>query len=217
MNHAHVPAALVALLLAASPAFAQTVASGWTEYHPQQTLFTMGYQMSQPIGSLHGYVDSASFRGFTFDWRSLLTKQFSGGVRFAWNRYNQSFPDFTQTTTTGGTLSSPVYRYADQFAVEAIGHYYLDTGPDSRFLPFLGVGIGGVWSSSYQQTIDLGVSQSGFYFIVSPELGLNFVLARGSTTASLNLAVLYNFTTISFRNVSNAQSLAETIGLTFNY
>ncbi|MGZ3481273.1 MAG: hypothetical protein ACXU81_13040, partial [Myxococcaceae bacterium] len=202
------------LLLGALPASAQY--SGWTEYRPASTLFTMGYQMAQPIGGLHDYIGAASFRGVTFDWRSMLTKDFSGGIRFNWNRFNETFPLLTQTTSTGGTLSAPVFRYADQFALEGIAHYYFG-GSDSAFTPYLGVGIGGVWSSSYQQTADLGTSQSGFYFITSPEVGLMITLAKGSTTAGLNLAVMYNFTTISFKNVSNAQSLAETVALTFAY
>src|SRR6267142_2829972 len=167
MNRALAPAAPAALLLASWPVSAQY--DGWTEYHPNKTIFTMGYQMAQPLGSLHDYI------------------------------------------------TAPLFRYADQFAIEAVGHYYIDTGPRSMFQPFLGVGIGGVWANAYQQSVDLGLSQNGFYFIVSPEIGLNIVLARGSTTAALNLAVLYNFTTASYRNVSNAQMIAETIGFSFSY
>ena len=215
MTRARILPALAALvLLGAWPASAQY--NGWTEYKPNSTLFTMGYQMSQPMGGLHDYIGAASFRGVAFDWRSMLNKVFSGGIRFTWNRFNETTSNMTLQTQTGGTLSGPVFRYADQFALEGVAHYYLDTG-SSTFSPFLGVGIGGVWSSSYQQTADLGSSQSGFYFITSPELGLLVTLAKGSTNVGLNLAVAYHFTTASFRNVSNAQSLAETIALTFAY
>jgi len=215
MNRTYVPAALAAVALAAWPASAQS--SGWTEYHPTKTLFTAGYQMSQSIGSFHDYIGAASFRGFTFDWRSLLAKSFSAGLRFNWNRFNETQSLVTQTTSTGGTVSGPTFHYADQFAIQAIGHYYFDTGPDSLFLPFLGIGLGGVWSNTYQQTADLGASQNGFYFITTPELGLIVNFAKGGTTAALHLSVLYNFTTASFRNVSNAQAITETIGLTFSY
>jgi opacity protein-like surface antigen len=214
MNRTRILSALAALLLlGAWPASAQS--SGWTEYRPASTLFTMGYQMAQPIGGLHDYIGAASFRGVTFDWQSMVAKSFSAGLRFNWNRFNETFSMLTQTTNTGGTLSAPVFRYADQFALEAVGRYYF--GGEGMFTPYLGVGLGGVWSSSYQQTADLGASQSGFYFITSPEVGLMITLAKGSTSVGLNLGVMYNFTTINFRNVSNAQSLAETIALTFAY
>jgi len=215
MNRTYVCAALAAVALAAWPASAQS--SGWTEYRPAKTLFTMGYQMSQPLGNFHDYIGSSSFRGFTFDWRSMLSKNFSGGLRFNWNRYNESYSNVTETTTGGGTVTGPTFHYADQFAIQAIGHYYFDTGSESRFVPFLGIGLGGVWSNTYQQTIDLGVSQSGFYFITTPEAGLLINLAKGGTSAALHLSVLYNFTTASFRNVSNAQAITETLGLSFSY
>jgi outer membrane protein W len=220
MNRLRVfPALAALLLLAAWPASAQY--QDWTNYRPSSTLFTIGWQMAQPIGSLHEYTPSASFRGFTMDWRSLVMKNVSLGLRFNWNRFNTTFDNLVQTTTTtggstGGTLSGPVFRYADQFALEGVAHYYF--GMDSgMILPFIGVGLGGVWSSSYQQTADLANAQSGFYFIASPEIGLTITLAKGSTNAGLNLAVMYNFTTASFRNVSNAQSLAETVALSFGY
>jgi len=215
MNRAIAPAALAALVLAAWPASAQQ--SGWEEYRPNKTLFTAGYQISQPLGSFHDYTGGTSFRGFTFDWRSILGANFSAGLRFNWNRWNENQALATVTTPSGGTMSGPTFHVADQFGVQAIGHYYFDMGRDSRLLPFLGVGLGGVWSNSRQQTIDLVSSQDGFYFIATPELGLMFNLARGATTAALNLSVLYNFTTASFRNVSNASALVETIGMTFSY
>ena len=219
MTRARILSAFAALLLlGALPASAQY--NGWTEYRPASTLFTMGYQMAQPIGGLHDYISDASFRGVTFDWRSRLAKDFSAGLRFNWNRFNQTSSNLNLTTQTGGTLSGPVFRYHDQFAIEAIGHYYFGK-PESTFMPYLGVGLGGVWSSTYQQTADLGNSQDGFYFITSPEAGLLITFARGSTNAALNLGVTYNFTTASFttatQHVSNAQSLAETIALSFSY
>jgi hypothetical protein len=213
MNRVIAPAALAAVLFA-WPASAQQSA-GWTEYRPNKTLFTMGYQMSQPLGSFGDYA-GASYRGLTFDWQSLIAGKFSAGIRFNWNRYNKE--EFsTQTTTSGGTLTGPVFRYADQFALQAVGHYFIDTGRDSIFLPYLGIGLGGAWSNSYQQTIDLTNSQNGFYFVTTPELGLMLDFARGGTTAALNLSVLYNFSTASFRNVSNASAITETIGFTLSY
>jgi hypothetical protein len=185
----------------------------------------MGYQISEPIGSLHDYTPGTSFRGVTFDWRSMMAKSFSLGLRFNWNRWNDSASQVSATVSpsgspagsTPGTLSGPVFRYADQFALQMVGHFYFETSRDSLFLPFIGIGLGGVWSNSYQQSIDLGFSQNGFDFITTPELGLLLNFSRGRTSAALHLSVLYNFTTASFRNVSNAQALTETLGLTVSY
>ena len=214
MNRAIAPLALAAVL-AAFPAAAQS--SGWTEYRPNTTFFTTGYQMSQPIGGLGDYA-GASFRGLIFDGRSMLNKNLSAGLRFFWNRYNKTENLVVQSTSTGGTVSGPTFHFADQFALEATGHYYLGGGShDALAVPYFGVGIGGVWSSSYQQTADLVTSQYGFYFIVTPEIGLMLNLAKGNTTAALNLAVHYNFTTAHFSSVNDAQSISETIGIAVAY
>jgi hypothetical protein len=222
MNRAIAIAALASVLFIARPAAAQQ--SGWTDYSPSKTLFTMGYQISEPIGDLKSYTPGTSFRGVTFDWRSMLSKSFSLGLRFNWNRWNDNASQVQATVTPGGTpagatpgtLSGPVFRYADQFALQAVSHFYFGDR-ESLFIPFAGVGLGGVWSNSYQQTIDLGFSQNGFYFITTPELGLLWNFSRGRTSAALHASVLYNFTTASFRNVSNAQALVETMGLTVSY
>jgi len=215
MNPARILSVVAApLLLAAWPASAQD--SGWSQYRPVSTLFNLGYQISQPIGSLHGYVTDTSFRGIMFDWRSRVSKDISVGLRFSWNRFSQSYSSLTTTTNSGGTLVGPVFRFMDQLPLEAIVHYYIGTGSDT-ITPYVGFGIGGVWSNSYQQTADIANSQNGFYFIVSPEVGAVIWFVKGATNVGLNLAVTYHFTTISFRNVSDAQSFAETIGIAFAY
>jgi len=217
MNRALATTALLsAALLISSPAAAEP--AGWTDYHPSRTLFSTGWQISQPLGSLHDYVGSTSFRGLTFDFRSMVVPDISVGLRFSWNRYNENQAQVQQQTSSGGTISGPVFHYADQFGLTAIGHYYFgDKRRDTTFVPYVGLGLGGAWNNSYQQTVDLGFSQNGFYFLAQPELGLNINLAKGQTTAALTLAVLYNYSTASFREVSNAQAITETFGFTFAY
>jgi len=219
---AMIVATLAAALLAAWPTSAQQTASpGWTEYHPSTTFFTTGWQISQPIGSFHDYIGGTSFRGFYFDQDFMLAKNFSAGIRFNWNRYNQYQSLVTQTTVSGGTISGPVFHFADQFALTAVGRFYLANAAQTPLVPFVGLQMGGVWLSTYQQTIDIAYSETGFYFIVVPEVGLIFNFAKGGTTTGLMLAVQYNFTTAStstFTNsISNAQSLSESIGLAVSY
>jgi hypothetical protein len=200
-------AALVAALLAAGVADAQD----YKTYKPSESMFIVNYEIGLPIGDFRDFIDDTSWRGFSFEGRSMVRPKLSVGLGFNWNRYDQTFSLLSVSPSTGGgTLSGPVYRYADALAVKGLLHYYLREGP---LRPYLGVGLGGVWTYAYAQTADLARSDNGFDFIASPELGLMWTAAHGASSLGLNLAFRYNFTTADFLSVSNAQTLNFVIGL----
>jgi hypothetical protein len=203
--------AAVSTLLAATAAHAQMEG-----YRPLQSLYILNYEMSGPIGSFSdNYINNWSFRGMSFEGRSMVREKFSVGLGVNFNRYDQTYDMLVQSSPGGGTISGPVYRYADQFAIKALFHAYLmDKG---RFLPYVGVGIGGVWTYAYGQTSNIALSDNGFDFIVSPEVGLALNLSQGASRAGLNLAFRYNYTTASFAKVNDLQSLTGALGLYFAY
>jgi hypothetical protein len=199
--------AVAAALLAAGSAHAQ----GYASYSPTQSIYLFNYEMSTALGSFSDdFVDEFSWRGFSFEGRSMVAPRISVGIGFNFNRYSQTFDNLSETTATGGTLSGPVYRYADQLAVKGLLHGYLMDGP---IRPYLGAGVGGVWSYSYSQLADLARSDDGFDFIVSPEVGLLFTAAKGASSVGLNAAIRYNWSTADFLQVENAQSLNFVVGI----
>jgi hypothetical protein len=200
-------AALAAALLAAGTAHAQ----GFETYRPRQTMTMFNYEMSQPIGSFSDdYIDETSWRGFSFEARSMIRERFSAGIGFTYNRFDQDFDNVSITTGTGGTLSGPVFRYTDQLGVKGLFHFYLGEG---ALQPYLGVGLGGIWSYAYSQTADFANTDDGFDFIASPEVGLLLTAAKGASSVGLNVAFRYNYTTADFGAVDDAQSLALVVGL----
>ncbi len=190
-------------------------AQWYDTYRPRESLYIFNYEASNAVGSFSDkFVSDTSWRGFGFEGRSMVRDRFSVGLGFDFNRYSQTHSMLTQSAGTGGTISGPVYRYADQFAMKALFHAYLSSGP---LRPYLGLGIGGVWTYSYSQIADLSVADDGFDFIVSPEVGLTFTLAKGASSAGVNLAVRYNYTTSDFQQVTDAQSFAVILGLYAGY
>ncbi len=196
-----------ALLAVAGAADAQ-----WYEsYRPHESMYIFNYEVSNAVGSFSdNFVNDTSWRGFGFEGRSMIRDRISLGLGFDFNRYSQTHSMVTESAGNGGTISGPVYRYADQFAIKALLHAYFSSGP---LRPYAGLGIGGVWSYSYSQIADIGVSDDGFDFILSPEVGLTFTLAKGASSAGVNLAVRYNYTTADFQKVTDAQSFAVVLGL----
>lgn len=204
-------AVVIGALLAAGSAGAQ----GFETYRPKKSMYILNYEISSTLGSFSDkFISSTSWRGFSFEGRSFVREKISVGLGFYFNRFEQTHSLLSLPVNNGGTLSGPVYRYADQLAFKGLLHYYLLDGP---LQPYVGVGLGGVWTYAYAQSADLARADDGFDFIVSPEVGLTFTAAHGASSLGLNLAVRYNYTTASFFGVSDAQSLAVAIGIFGGY
>ncbi len=206
--------AVVSALLLTGVARAQSDA--WVStgsYRPNQTLWLMNWEIAGPIGDFGKYISDTSLRGFSFEGRTFLRDNFSLGLSFSWNRFNQTY-DLLEVPIQNGAVSGPVYRYADMFGIRALAHVYLMQGP---LQPYLGAGIGGAWDFAYQQVTDLSRSQSNFDFMLSPEVGFLYTVARGGTTAGLNVALRYTYTTATTGGYKNAQTLSGVVGLTLGY
>jgi hypothetical protein len=204
--------AVLGALLAAGVAEAQGYS--YSTYRPRESMYMFNYEMSQPLGSFSDdFIDETSWRGFSFEGRSMVRERISLGIGFTFNRYDQTYSNLS-VPVGGGTLSGPVYRYADQFAIKGLVHYYF---METAVRPYVGIGLGGVWAYSYSQIADLAAADDGFHFIASPEVGLTFTAAKGASSAGLNFAVRYNYTTADFQKVTDAQSLAVVVGLFAGY
>jgi hypothetical protein len=183
-------------------------------YKPDLTLFIVNYEIAGPVGSFNDYIDETSFRGGSIEFRSFLSNNVSLGLSFSWNRWEQT-EDLERVEIPNGMASGPVFRYADMFGVRGLAHYYLLQ--ESALRPYLGVGIGGAWNYAYQQAADLADSQENFNFIVDPEVGLLYWFAQGGTSAALNVALRYTYTTATMGREDNAQMLSGIFGLAFGY
>jgi outer membrane protein W len=212
MRTAIVRIAIAAALLSAS-ARAEEAWVTTPSYRPHQTLFLVNWEIAGPIGSFDDYIDNTSLRGGSIEFRSFISDNVSLGLSFSWNRFEQTF-DLVTAPINNGTASGPVFRYADMFGVRGLAHYYLTQG---QLQPYLGFGIGGAWNYSYQQVSDVADSQENFNFIVDPEVGLLYWLAKGGTTAALNLAFRYTYTTATVGREEDAQTLSGIVGFAFGY
>jgi hypothetical protein len=198
--------AVIGVLLAAGMASAQ----GFETYRPRQSLFLINYEMSSALGGFSDFIGETSWRGMSFESRSMVKDRISAGIGFNFNRFEETKSQVTVDRGARSTLSGPVYAYADQLAIKGLLHGYLLDGP---LKPYLGVGVGGVWSYAYQQTADFAQADDGFDFIVSPEVGVTFTAAKGASSIGLNLAFRYNYTTADFFSVKDAQTMQVIVGL----
>ena len=213
MRTAIVRIAIAAALLSGGARAEEEAWVSTPDYRPDQTLFIVNWEIAGPVGAFNDYIDETSLRGTSIEFRSFVSKAVSLGLSFSWNRFDQTF-DLVHVPVTNGVASGPVYRYADFFGVRGLAHYYLTEG---QLQPYLGVGVGGAWNYAYQQVADLANSQNNFNFIVDPEVGLLYWFAKGGTSAALNLAFRYTYTTATTGREENAQMLSGIVGLAFGY
>jgi hypothetical protein len=206
-------AVLSALLLGG---IARAQSDAWVStgsYRPNQTQWILNWEIAEPIGDFNKYISDTSFRGFSFEGRSFVKPNLSVGLSASFNRFQQTF-DMETMQVGNATVSGPVYRYADMFALRALGHFYL---PHGNFKPYGGLGIGGSWDYAFQQVADLSKSQSNFDFIVSPEIGLLYTVASGGTSIGLNVAIRYTYTTATVGTFHDAQTFSGVIGVAWGY
>ena len=211
-------AALALFVLLSTPARAQDnfafnpMDSG--SYRPDRSIWSMNWEIAQPVGDFSNYVDKASLSGFSLESRSMLSRNTSAGISFSYNRFDQTFPAYQRVNGTS-TVTGPLYRYADMFGVRLLGHYYF---LQSEMLqPYVGGGVGGAWAYGYEQMADFTRTETSFNFILSPEAGVLIQLARGGTNLGLNLAVRYTYTTAAMGTTKDDQTFSGIVGFMWSY
>jgi len=203
------------LLLGASTPEAQWTSEREDGLRKGQTLYGINWEVSAPIGDFKDFISDWSFRGFSAEARYMMTDRLSLGTAFSWNRWSETNLN-GRIDVPNGNITGPVYRYADAFGIKLLAHYYLMSGP---IQPYVGAGIGGAWSFSFQQAADLANSHDSFDFLVAPEIGVMWQVMRGNRNLHLNVALRYTFTTASLPNKNtDIQWLTlPVVGLAWSY
>jgi outer membrane protein W len=211
-------AALVLFALLALPARAEDqfnfdpFESG--NYRPDRSMWAFNWEVAKPMGDFSKYVDRTSLTGLSIESRSMVGRNYSAGISFSYNRFDQVDPS-AQVSSGTSTITGPLYKYADTFGLRLLGHYYFLEGGVVQ--PYVGGGVGGAWAYGLQQTADLSKTKSSFNFIISPEVGATILLARGATNVGLNLAVRYSYWTAHYGTTGDAQSFSGIAGLIWSY
>ncbi len=177
---------------------------------PSRQLLVLNWEPTRALGDFNKYIGSPTYRSFSIEGRRFLTNAFSLGVSASWSRFRET-KDLEIVPVTNGTVSGPVYRSFDMFAVRALAHLYAQAG---ALRPYLGAGIGGSWDFDYQQVTDLTHAHDSFDFVVSPEIGLLYSPGPVAHGGGLNLALRYTYTTAPFGSQKNTQMVTAVVGVT---
>jgi hypothetical protein len=153
-----------------------------------QSIYTANYTMSFGVGETAEYINSASFRGVTFEGRGFLSDQFSLGGLFSWSTFYEELAgaSFTENSMT---VTGTQYRYINAFPILFQGHYYLG---DDEYEPRVYLG-GGFGAYKINQRFNIGVwslEERNWHFGLSPEVGL---LLPVSMDTQFNISFRYHY------------------------
>lgn len=153
-----------------------------------QSLYSMDFNMSMTSGETAKYIESTSFRGFTFEGRGFVHDQLSFGGLFSWTTFYDKLggEEFTYETST---VTGNQYRYINAFPILFQGHYYLQ---GDEFEPRVYMG-GGIGAYKINQRTNIGtwsVEQRNWHFGVSPEVGLLYPV---SLSTQFNISFRYHY------------------------
>ena len=176
-------------------------------WHPNQSFWAIGWEVGIPTTSFRSdWVNRVSPAGGQFEVRVGVMERLSVGVAMNYNWFDQNYSQVT-VVYPEHTVTGPVYRRLRAFVARGTVHYDL---PSTRLQPFVGVGVGGIWTQTRIQTADQARNAYSSYLAVDPEAG--FLLSTSDSFAFYLLG-RYQWTAASFYQVKNAQWVGVQIGM----
>jgi hypothetical protein len=134
-----------------------------------QNLTSIQYSIGFGSGDLGDFIDKPSFRGVTLDYRKLVQPNIGVGIDIGWNVfYSEQANDVY--TIENLSYSGKQYRYNNQIPALFAVDYYLN--PDDPINPFVGFGLGTMYS---RRNTDMGqytLKQDAWHFAIRPEVGI---------------------------------------------
>jgi opacity protein-like surface antigen len=200
--------AVAAALLVATPGQAIGYLDDW---HPYQTYWAVGWSPSVPVAGMRaGFISNPGWLGGQFDIRIGVAGRLALGVNGTWSWFEQSYP--TLSVEQGDfTFTGPVYRRLSAFTCLGTAHYYFTQG---YVQPFVGVGVGGIWTSALQQVVNLPQSSDNSGLAVAGELGLLFTV---SERLGLYLSGRYQLNLTTLPGVEKPQWVSGQAGIAYYF
>ena len=191
---------IIALLgLFASSTFAQ-----------DESLWSLTYNMSFPMGKTKDYIDKTSFRGITLDGRKFVDNNVSVGGNFGWQVFYEKEAKVT-LEDDNLTLNGTQFKYINAFPMYFNAAYYLNEG--SYIRPYFAANIGVIYT---MQRTDMGlyrIENDDWKFALTPEVGVA-IQTYNSLNVMVNLRYNYGLET---SDIDPLSYLGLNIGILWTY
>ena len=173
----------------------------------QESIFSLQYSVGFGTGSVKDFVDAVSWRGMTMEYRYMTQPSVGLGFETGYNLFYQEMP-YASYTKGVQTLTGKQWRYLHMVPILAAADYYMK--PDESFNPFVGLGLGTLFSN---RDVDMGVytvEDEAWQFALRPEVGAIINMQ------SINVIVAAKYVTAFKAGDTDAQSyFTLNLGLVF--
>jgi len=150
-----------------------------------QSNFMISYPIGFPMGNLHDYVGSTSFRGINMEFNKIVAPNQTVGLETGWNVFYQHV-DKKVYTEGSQSITGVQYRYTNAVPIIAGGKFYFESKKSIH--PYVGVGLGTLY---VDRTTDFGIyriNTDAWQFCIRPEAGIE---ARAGSAESFFIGVKY--------------------------
>ena len=185
----------------ASSSYAQT-------FGETRDKFFVSYEVAVPSG----FLTKTSWSGVRFDYRRMLSPNFSVGIASSWNSFSEHVDKSTYQKEDGtGAVTGDMVREVYTVPITLSFHYYFGSG--GKVKPYLGVGLGTQYAD---QSVFMNIYEVDDYnwgFVARPEIGVIVPVKIGG----VYLSAAYNYATNkndAFK-IDNLQHFAFNLGLMF--
>ena len=174
-----------------------------------QNLSILKYSVGLPMGDLQEHIGRESWRGVGAGYRYFADGNVAVGVDMGFQMFFEK-KDYDTYTYGTASLSGTQYRYSWNTSITGELEYVLNEGDDFR--PFLGMGIGTVYT---KRVTDFGLyrfTQDPWQFLMKPEVGITYYLSDGR---ALLLSAEY-FAAFDTKELEGQPYLTLNIGFVFS-
>ncbi|MDN3204801.1 outer membrane beta-barrel protein [Algoriphagus sediminis] len=174
----------------------------------QQSIFSLNYAISVPLGNTSNYIDQTSGRGFILEYQKFINKNWAIGGEFGHATFYKREENKVYTEGSA-SLSGIQYRYQYEWPIFLTANYYVLTGDKIR--PYFGLGVGTI---AHDRRIDMGIftdQNTHWQFAIRPEVGL---LYKPTYNTGFKLGVKY-YNSFESSDLAGQSNLGINVGIVF--
>jgi len=175
-----------------------------------QSNTTFTYSIGFGTGDLGEFVQAASFRGVSVDFRKMVQDNIGIGFGLGWNTFYEELASDTYTQGNS-SLTGKQYRYSNNIPITLSTAYFLKPGETVN--PFFGLGIGTMYTLRNTDMNLYTLEQEAWNFLLQPEIGIQYMV---NDITALTISGKFNYGFKAGSELDAAQSyFALNVGFAF--